>query len=55
MRHDPQQMQQAYNLVAAEFTAEQLLAPNIQENLRVLADLNEYARRCMSASESFEE
>lgn len=57
MRADTQRMQEAYNHVAAEFDAEQLnFARNIPGTSYVLADLNEYARRCtVIRPESFEE
>lgn len=56
MRHDLQAMEYAYNQVAAEFATEQHdFAQNKSGTSYILADLNEYARRCNSTAQSFEE
>jgi hypothetical protein len=49
-------MNHAYNQVAAEFATEQHdFAQNKSGTSYVLADLNEYSRRCNSTPQSFEE
>jgi len=55
MRHNPEAMKNAYDRVAAEFAAEQLNAQNKLGTQEVLADLNEYARRCDINPNSFDE
>ena len=55
MRHNPQKLAQAYDRVAAEFAAEQAIAKNVPGSSFVLADLNEYARRCRVVPKTFEE
>jgi hypothetical protein len=56
MRHDMQKMEAAYHQVAAEFTAEQnAYAKNKLGAEYVLADLNEYARRCDICPQTYKE
>ena len=56
MRHDMQSMEGAYHQVAAEFAAEQnAFAQNHSGTSYILADLNEYARRCDIYPETFQE
>jgi hypothetical protein len=55
MIQDSGRMQQAYNQVGAEFTAEQKTTKNEMGASFVLADLNEYDRRCSILPKSFEE
>ena len=56
MRHDMQRMEAAYNDVAAEFNAEQkVYAKNRGGPSYILADLNEYAKRCDVRPRTFQE
>ncbi len=55
MRNNPEAMQRAYAQVAAEFAMEQCSANNKMGASFILSDLNEYARRCNTISNSFEE
>jgi hypothetical protein len=56
MRHDMQRMERAYNEGAAEFVSEQKsFARNEMGNSFVLADLNEYAKRCDKNPQTFRE
>lgn len=57
MRHDTQEMSKAYDQVAAEHAAEQakFATNNFMGPSSILADLNEYARRCDIKPKSFEE
>jgi hypothetical protein len=56
MRHDMQRMEEAYHQVAAEFAAEQnAFAQNHSGTSYILADLNEYARRCDIYPRTFRE
>lgn len=56
MRHDMQKMEAAYNNVTAEFIAEQkAFAQHKEGTSYILADLNEYARRCDVRPRNFQE
>lgn len=55
MRQDTEAMQHAYEQVAAEFTMEQNAATNKIGASFILADLNEYSRRCSTDPKSFVE
>jgi hypothetical protein len=56
MRYDTQRMEAAYNDVAAEFAAEQnAFAKNNLGASYILADLNEYASRCDTCPQTFQE
>lgn len=55
MRRDTAQAQYAYQQVTAEFGREQSAAANKTGTSYVLADLNEYERRCNTIPKSFEE
>ena len=46
MRHDTQRVQRAYDQVLAEFAGEQNTTKNGMGASSILADLNEYERRC---------
>ncbi len=56
MRQDTLAMKDAYDKVATEFAAEQnIFAKKTLGTSDILADLNEYARRCSVTPQSFEE
>ena len=56
MRHDTPRMEEAYHQVTAEVVAEQnAFAQNQFGTSYILADLNEYARRCHMDPRTFEE
>jgi len=58
MRQDTERMQRAYDQVAAEFAKEQQeqnTTKNKMDDSFVLADLNEYDRRCNTIPKSFED
>jgi len=56
LRGNTVEMTAAYEQVAAEFATEQRnYARNVPGSSYVLADLNEYARRCRGEPQSFEE
>jgi hypothetical protein len=56
MRHDMQKMEAAYHQVASDFAYEQSnFAHNRSGPSYVLADLNEYARRCDLPPQNFKE
>lgn len=55
MRGDPEQAQHVHHQVTAEFAMEQATVANKMGASYVLADLNEYERRCNTNPKSFEE
>ena len=57
MHHDTQEISKAYEQVAAEHAAEQakFATNNLIGPSSILADLNEYARRCDIKPKSFQE
>lgn len=55
MHQDMERVQHAYNQVAAEFAKEQNATKNKMGASFILADLNEYDRRCNMIPKSFEE